>query len=290
MAKSQVKTTFGEGARQTDSAPNAKAAANDSQPAAKDDRTIYVQNINAETAHDIVRRLTELDEADPTKPITMIIHSGGGFVSAGRGIIGVMKSLRAPIHTVAFGDCESMASHLLAAGDHGHRKIYAGTRVMIHQPSLSGEFGRESEGAATAKDMENSRRRSERIYLHCLGLPPTKKFLNLMSDALETDTVLNATQACALGLADEVIDTPLKFDGIDTPERKATRDERRSFLKMLGDVDRLEDSEIDLTSRKQSELGQRAVKILTQERAKYLGLPTASASNERRSSPTPRNS
>ena len=278
MVKTQVKTTFGKGARQLDEAPNADAA-NDSQPAApaaaKDDRTIYVQNINADTAHTIVRRLLELDEADPSQPITMIIHSGGGFISAGRGIIGVMKSLRAPLHTVAFGDCESMASHLLAAGDRGHRKIYAGTRVMIHQPSLSADFGRESNGAATAVDMANSRRRSERIYLHCLGLPPTKKFLNLMSDALETDTVLNATQACALGLADEVIDAPpdSAFDGVNTPERKATRAERGSFLKMLGDVDRLEDSEIDMASRKQSELGQRAVKILTQERARYLSRP-----------------
>src|SRR5437016_3608405 len=86
-----------------------------------EDRTIYVKDIDAYAAHDIVAQLRFFNKVDPDKPITMIINSGGGIISAGMGIIGVMKTLDAPVHTVAFGDCESMASLLLAAGKRGHR-------------------------------------------------------------------------------------------------------------------------------------------------------------------------
>ncbi len=237
-----------------------------------EDRTIFVKDISATSAHDIVAQLRFFDKLDPDKPITMIINSGGGYISAGMGIIGVMKSLRAPVHTVAFGDCESMASLLLAAGTRGHRQVYAGTRVMIHQNWQDGGGGTESEMASSAQDMTNTRQRFEHLYLHFMNLPATKRNLHLIADALETDTVMNAAQVKALGLADEILAVPpdSAFDHMDD-ERRADLKERRAFMKIMAEIDALEAGAIDMTSRKHSGLGQRAIRALITEREKPSG-------------------
>ncbi len=232
-----------------------------------EDRTIHVNDLDGNAAHDIVAQLRYFDKIDPDTPITMIIHSGGGTISAGLGIIGVMKTLRAPVHTVAFGDCESMASLLLAAGTRGHRSIYPGTRFMVHQPWWNKTFGRESEGVSLASDASNSRYRSERLYLHFMGLPPTRNNLKLIHQALETDTVMNTSQAHALGLADKIIGVPdeSEFDHIDSERRRDLTD-RRDFMKLMNEIDHIEHEKVDMSSYHESEVGQRAIRALIDER------------------------
>jgi ATP-dependent Clp protease protease subunit len=242
------------------------------------DRTVYVNEINAASALDIVAQLRYFEKLDPEKPIRMVIHSGGGSISAGQGIIGVMKTMHAPVHTAAFGDCESMASLLLAAGTKGHREIYPGTRFMIHQPHLSDNFGRESQGNNTAWDMANTRRRSEHLYLHFIGLPATKKNLNLISDALETDTVMNAHQVKALGLADRIIDVPPENSYANADAgRRIDLQERRAYMKVMEDVDRIEADSIDMKSHNHAQLGQRAIKALIQEHERQTTKPVPEA-------------
>ncbi len=232
-----------------------------------EDRTIFVKDIDGYSAHDIVSQLLYFDKIDPDKPITMIINSGGGSITAGLGIIGVMKSLRAPVHTIAFGDCESMASLLLAAGTRGHRQVYAGTRVMIHQPWWDKSFGRQSEGDNLAADMGNTRYRSERLYLHFMDLPATRENLKLIHEALETDTVMNPGQVQALGLADEIISVPNERDlhHLDD-ERRDDLAERRDFMKLMDEIDLIEHRKVDMDSYQMSEVGQRAIRSLIDER------------------------
>lgn len=232
-----------------------------------EDRTIFVKDIDGYSAHDIVSQLLYFDKIDPDKPITMIINSGGGSITAGLGIIGVMKSLRAPVHTIAFGDCESMASLLLAAGTRGHRQVYAGTRIMIHQPWWDKSFGRESEGANLASDMANTRYRSERLYLHFMDLPPSDNNLRLIHEALETDTVMNPGQVQALGLADKIITVPNEKD-LDHADDERLDDlaERRDFMKLMDEIDLAEHHKIDMNSYQMSEVGQRAIRSLIDER------------------------
>ncbi|HTK83729.1 MAG TPA: ATP-dependent Clp protease proteolytic subunit [Patescibacteria group bacterium] len=277
---SRVKRDFGDSAKQQQKPANDRPSRRE-WPGDKfyrdvEDRTIFVNDIDGTAAHDVVSQLLYFDKIDPDKPITMIINSGGGTISAGLGIIGVMKTLRAPVHTVAFGDCESMASLLLAAGTKGHRSIYPGTRFMVHQPWWSKNFGRESDGAVLAADATNSRYRSERLYLHFIGLPPTKNNLKLIHQALETDTVMNTGQAHALGLADNIIGVPDErdFEHLDG-ERRRDLAERRDFMKLLNEIDHIEHDKVDMSSYQESEVGQRAIRALIDAREHQIAAPQA---------------
>ena len=79
--------------------------------------------------------------------ITMLIHSGGGSIQEGLAIYDVMKSIQAPVRTVAVGMAASMGAVLLAAGTKGRRFVLPSSKVMIHQPLISGL------GAANVSDI-----------------------------------------------------------------------------------------------------------------------------------------
>jgi ATP-dependent Clp protease, protease subunit len=51
------------------------------------------------------------------KPITLIVNSGGGSITAGLGIYDVMQFIDAPVHTICVGRASSMGAIILAAGE-----------------------------------------------------------------------------------------------------------------------------------------------------------------------------
>lgn len=66
--------------------------------------------IDDELAKAVVAQLLYLEADAPGVPIDLHINSSGGKVYAGFAILGVMRSLRSPVHTTCLGHCESMAA------------------------------------------------------------------------------------------------------------------------------------------------------------------------------------
>jgi len=66
--------------------------------------------IDDDLAKAVIAQLLYLEADAPGVPIDLHINSSGGKVYAGFAILGVMRSLRSPVHTTCLGHCESMAA------------------------------------------------------------------------------------------------------------------------------------------------------------------------------------
>src|SRR5881409_2045106 len=97
--------------------------------------------IDDQIANLIVAQLLFLEAEDPEKDINLYINSPGGVISAGMAIYDTMQFIRPDVVTICLGQCASMGALLLAAGSKGKRFALPNSRILIHQPSVSGIGG-----------------------------------------------------------------------------------------------------------------------------------------------------
>lgn len=131
--------------------------------------------------------------------ISMYINSPGGVVTAGLAIYDTMQYIKCPVSTLAVGQAASMASLLLASGESGNRRSLPNSRIMIHQPS-GGASGQASDIEIHAREILRMRDRLNSLYNH-----HTKQPVEKIALALERDYFMDAEEAKAFGLIDEVI-------------------------------------------------------------------------------------
>ena len=146
----------------------------------------------------IVAQLLFLEAENPKKEISMYINSPGGVVTAGMAIHDTMKYIRPQVGTVCIGQAASMGSFLLAAGEPGKRIALGNARIMVHQPS-GGAQGMASDIEIQAKEILRIRRRLNDLYVQYTG-----RSLEEIERAMDRDTFLEADEAKAFGLVDEV--------------------------------------------------------------------------------------
>ncbi len=91
-----------------------------------------------------------------------------------------------------------MGSFLLAAGEPGKRIALGNARIMVHQPS-GGAQGMASDIEIQAKEILRIRRRLNDLYVQYTG-----RSLEEIERAMDRDTFLEADEAKAFGLVDEV--------------------------------------------------------------------------------------
>ncbi|MFM2409323.1 MAG: ATP-dependent Clp protease proteolytic subunit [Pseudomonadota bacterium] len=148
----------------------------------------------------IVSQLLYLESENPKKDIWMYINSPGGVVTAGMAIHDTMQYIRPRVGTICIGQAASMGSFLLAAGEPGMRVALSNARIMVHQPS-GGARGMASDIEIQAKEILRIRKRMNDLYAKYTGKP-----LKDIEKAMDRDTFLEAEEAKAFGLVDEVYD------------------------------------------------------------------------------------
>jgi ATP-dependent Clp protease protease subunit len=111
-----------------------------------------------------------------------------------------MQYIRPRVGTVCIGQAASMGSFLLAAGEPGLRVALTNARIMIHQPS-GGAQGMASDIQIQAKEIQRIKDRMNALYVKYTGKP-----LEEIERAMDRDTFLEADEAKAFGLVDEVYD------------------------------------------------------------------------------------
>jgi ATP-dependent Clp protease, protease subunit len=148
----------------------------------------------------IVSQLLYLESENPKKDIWMYINSPGGVVTAGLAIHDTMQYIRPRVGTVCIGQAASMGSFLLAAGEPGMRVALSNARIMVHQPS-GGARGMASDIEIQAKEILRMRKRLNDLYVKYTG-----KSLKEIEKAMDRDTFLEAEEAKAFGLVDDVFD------------------------------------------------------------------------------------
>ena len=148
----------------------------------------------------ITAQLLFLESDNPKKDIWMYINSPGGVVTAGMAIHDTMQYIRPKVGTVCVGQAASMGSFLLAAGEPGMRVALQNARIMVHQPS-GGSRGMASDIEIQAKEILRIRKRLNDLYAKYTG-----KSLKEIEKVMDRDTFLEADEAKAFGLVDEVFD------------------------------------------------------------------------------------
>ncbi len=101
------------------------------------DRTIlFTDEVSPESADELITTLWALELEDPSSPIKLCLNSPGGEVTSGLAAYDAIMNLKCPVDTLCIGTAASMASILFLAGR--ERAMYEHTRIMIHDPLLSG--------------------------------------------------------------------------------------------------------------------------------------------------------
>ena len=165
------------------------------------ERVIFlVGPVNDASANLVVAQLLFLEAENPDQAIHLYINSPGGSVTAGMSIYDTMNFIKPDVSTLCLGQAASMGAFLLSAGTKGKRYALPHSRVMIHQPLISGGLG------GQASDIE----------IHARELLKTKATLNELLakhsgqplEKIERDTdrdnFLSAQEAVNYGLVDHV--------------------------------------------------------------------------------------
>lgn len=158
--------------------------------------------VTDETAKDITEKLLYLETVNPGKEITFYVNSPGGSVTAGMAVYDTMKLITSPITVVVTGMAASMGSILLSGAPKGRRHLFPHSRVLIHQPLISGRMvGPATDINIQAKEMEKLRAELNQILADASGQP-----LERINQDTDRDFYLNAQEAIAYGLADRIVD------------------------------------------------------------------------------------
>jgi ATP-dependent Clp protease protease subunit len=164
------------------------------------DRIIFLGGpIDDDTANLVIAQMLFLEAEDPDKDIFLYINSPGGSVSAGLAIYDTMQYLKCECATICVGLAASMGAFLLAAGAKGKRRALPNSEIMIHQPS-GGAQGQATDIRIHAEQIIRIKDRLNRILAERTGQP-----LETIEQDTERDNFLDAEQAKAYGIVDEII-------------------------------------------------------------------------------------
>ncbi len=158
--------------------------------------------VTDESAKDITEKLLYLEAVGPGKEIVFYINSPGGSITAGMAVYDTMQLITSPITVVVTGMAASMGSILLSGAKKGRRLLYPHSRVLIHQPLISGRFtGPASDINIQALEMEKLRSELNQILATASGQP-----LERINKDTDRDFYLTAKEAIEYGLADRIIE------------------------------------------------------------------------------------
>ena len=165
------------------------------------ERIIFLTGeVNDQVSALICAQLLFLESENPKKDIAFYINSPGGVVTSGLAMYDTMQYIRPDVSTLCIGQAASMGSLLLTAGAAGKRYSLPNSRIMIHQPS-GGAQGQATDIEIQAREILYIRERLNKLYVEHTGQPLEKIELDM-----ERDRFMNAVDAKAYGLIDEVLD------------------------------------------------------------------------------------
>jgi ATP-dependent Clp protease protease subunit len=156
--------------------------------------------IDDTVANLVIAQMLFLEAEDPERDMTLYINSPGGSITAGLAIYDTIQFIKPAVQTYCIGQAASMAAVLLTAGTKGKRFSLPNSRIMIHQPWLSGLAGQASDIDIHAKEILRMRERLNEILALHTGQPLTR-----IADDTDRDYIMNPSQAKDYGIIDDVL-------------------------------------------------------------------------------------
>ncbi|HDQ26822.1 MAG TPA: ATP-dependent Clp endopeptidase proteolytic subunit ClpP [bacterium] len=165
------------------------------------ERIIFIGTpVDDDMANLLIAQLLFLEGEDSKKDISIYINSPGGVVSAGLAIYDTIQYINSPVTTICVGQAASMAAVLLAAGNKGKRFALPNSRVLIHQP-MGGIQGQAADIDIHAREILKLRSKLNQILSKHTG-----QTIKKIEKDTDRDYYMNAEEAKAYGIIDEVID------------------------------------------------------------------------------------
>ena len=148
----------------------------------------------------VIAQMLFLEAEDPDRDILLYINSPGGGISAGLAIYDTIQFIKPSVQTYCIGQAASMAAVLLAAGTKGKRFSLPNSRIVIHQPWMSGLAGQATDIDIHAREILRMRARLNQILSKHTG-----QALKRIEEDTERDYIMTAEQGQEYGIIDEVI-------------------------------------------------------------------------------------
>jgi ATP-dependent Clp protease protease subunit len=158
------------------------------------------QPIDDNVANLVIAQLLFLTAENPEKDISIYINSPGGSITAGLAILDTMRVVQPDIVTYCVGQAASMAAVLLACGAKGKRYSLPHSRILIHQPSMTGLAGQATDIEIYAREILRMRDTLNGIIAEATGQP-----LDRIERDVDRDYILGPNEALEYGLIDRVI-------------------------------------------------------------------------------------
>jgi ATP-dependent Clp protease protease subunit len=156
--------------------------------------------IDDNVANVVVAQMLFLEAEDPDRDILLYINSPGGSVTAGMAIYDTIQFIRPDVQTYCLGQAASIAAVLLAAGKKGKRFSLPNSRILIHQPWVSGLGGQATDIDIHARELLRTRDRLNGILAAHTG-----QELKRIQEDTERDYIMTAEQGRDYGIIDDVI-------------------------------------------------------------------------------------
>ncbi len=151
-------------------------------------------------ANMVIAQMLFLEAEDPDRDIVLYINSPGGSISAGLAIYDTIQFIKPDVQTVCIGQAASMAAVLLAAGSKGKRYSLPNSRIVIHQPLMSGLAGQASDIDIHAREIIRTRTKLNEILATHTG-----QEIKQIQEDTERDHIMTADQGLDYGIIDQVI-------------------------------------------------------------------------------------
>jgi len=166
------------------------------------DRIVFLGGVLDDAAANlIIAQMLFLSNEDNKTDIHFYINSPGGSITAGLAVYDTMRFLRCDVATYCVGQAASMGAVLLTAGKSGKRFLLANSRILLHQPLITGVL----EGPATDLAIETQEILRLRARLYDILAQHTGQSPEKVEKDCDRNLWLEAEEAINYGLADRIL-------------------------------------------------------------------------------------
>lgn len=151
------------------------------------------------------------------KEIFIWVSSYGGQTYNAFAMVDMVKSIKKPIYTIAYGKAMSSGCLLLAAGNVGKRYATPNSYVMFHTVS-SGAEGKSADVLQEALETERINQEFIKLFAQLVKKRPDT-IRKIMKERLNTDLNMSAQQAKEFGVIDH-IGMPKAVFKVSEPEER----------------------------------------------------------------------
>jgi ATP-dependent Clp protease, protease subunit len=156
--------------------------------------------VDPKLAHAVNSKLLALERHNDKDPIYLYINSPGGEVHSGFSIFDTARFIKPTVVTVVTGLAASMGSIITLCAKPEHRFAFPNSKILVHQPSISGMGGSVSDIEIHAKDLIDTKNRIIELYQKECG-----RTADEVKKALDRDNWMSPEQAVKWGHVSKIV-------------------------------------------------------------------------------------